>query len=62
MLELLDASELPQSLRDRLPRSIPVEYADIDEVAEMIESVFKDSMTSEQPQQQGGPVSIRLWR
>ena len=53
MLELLDTSELPGSNRDRLPRSIPVVYADVDEVAEIIESVFKDSMTPEQ-QQQGG--------
>lgn len=52
MLQLLDSSELPGNARDRLPRSIPVEYADIDEVAEIIESVFKDQMTAEQ--QQGG--------
>lgn len=53
VLQLLDARELPQSLRDRLPRSIPVEYADIDEVAEVVENVFKDAMASEQ-QQMGG--------
>ncbi len=47
MLELLDASELPDSLRNRIPRSIPVEHADIDEVQEIIESVFKDSITPE---------------
>lgn len=51
MLELLDSSELPGTMRDRLPRSIPVEYADIDEVADIIESVFKDQMTAEQAQQ-----------
>lgn len=49
MLQLLDASELPESLRDRLPRSIPVEYADVNEVAEVVESVFKESMQAEQP-------------
>ncbi len=56
MLQLLDASELPESLRDRLPRSIPVEHADINEVAEVVESVFKESMQAEQqmPNQQGG--------
>ena len=53
MLELLDASELPQSLRDRVPRTIPVEYADVDDVKEILDSVFKDAMTPEQ-QQQGG--------
>ena len=51
MLELLDASELPQSLRDRQIRTIPVEYADIDDVKEMIDSLFKDAMTPEQQQQ-----------
>ncbi len=56
MLQLLDSAELPESLRDRLPRSIAVEYADINEVADVIESVFKDSMQGEQgggQQQQG---------
>lgn len=53
MLELLDASEVPGTMRDRFPRTIPVEYADVDEVAEIIESVFKDSMTVEQQPQQG---------
>lgn len=53
MLELLDTSELPGTMRDRLPRSIPVEYADIDEVADIIESVFKEQMTPDQPQQGG---------
>ena len=53
MLELLDASELPGTMRDRFPRTIPVQHADVDEVAEIIESVFKDSMTAEQQPQQG---------
>jgi type II secretory pathway component GspD/PulD (secretin) len=52
VLQLLDARELPQSLRDRLPRSIPVEHADIDEVAAVVESVFKDAIAPEQ--QMGG--------
>ncbi len=55
MLQLLDASELPESLRDRLPRSIPVEHADVDEVAEVVESVFKESMQAEQPMPGGQP-------
>ena len=48
MLQLLDSSELPDSLRDKLPRSIPVEYADVNEVAAVIEDVFKESMQAEQ--------------
>lgn len=51
MLELLDAAEVPGSMRDRQPHSIQVEYADVEEVAEIIESVFKDSMTVDQQQQ-----------
>ena len=49
ILEVLDAAELPQSLRDRVPREIAVEYADVEEVAEVVESVFKDAMTPEAP-------------
>ena len=51
VLELLDSTDLPGTMRERVPRTIPVEYADIDEVAGIIESVFKDSMTPENPQQ-----------
>ena len=55
MLELLDSSELPDSLRDRIPRSIPVEFAEVDDVAELIESVFKDALTpANQQGQEGG--------
>jgi type II secretory pathway component GspD/PulD (secretin) len=62
LLELLDASELPPSRRDRIPQYIPVEYADIDEVAEILESVFKDAMQTEQPQnqQQMNPFAMMM--
>lgn len=53
MLELLDSSQLPESLRDRIPRTIPVEYAEVDDVAEMIESAFKDSITPDPAAAQG---------
>jgi hypothetical protein len=49
ILEVLDASELPQLQRDRVPRTIPVEYADVSEAAEIVEAVFKDAMTPETP-------------
>lgn len=55
LLQMLDATDLPGTIRDRYPRTIPVEYADVDEVAEIIESVFKDSMTPEAQQQAGPP-------
>lgn len=54
ILEVLDSSELPESLRDRLPRTIPVEYADVQEVAEVVEDVFKDAMTPENQGQMPG--------
>lgn len=47
ILEVLDSPELPQSLRDRVPRTIAVKHADVDEVAAEIETLFKDSMTPE---------------
>ena len=49
MLQLLDATELPTSLRTRVPRTIAVEYADVEDVASIVESVFKDEMTAQEP-------------
>eukprot|EP00456_Euglypha_rotunda_P068658 TRINITY_DN5_c3_g1_i7.p1 TRINITY_DN5_c3_g1~~TRINITY_DN5_c3_g1_i7.p1 ORF type:complete len:1219 (+),score=314.53 TRINITY_DN5_c3_g1_i7:2816-6472(+) len=54
MLELLDSSELPASLRDRVPREISVEHADVEEVAAIVEDVFKDALTPDNQNQQGG--------
>lgn len=51
-LRFLDASELPESLKDRKPRMIPVEYADVNEVAEIVRDVYKEQM--EAPLQIGG--------
>ena len=49
MLELLDLADLPtDSLRDKSPRSIPVEFAEIDEVLEIVESVLKNAINPEQ--------------
>jgi hypothetical protein len=41
-LELIDAAELPQLLSDRVPRTIPVLYADVNEVANTIRELYKD--------------------
>lgn len=43
-LELLDTNELPQSLKDRVPRTIAVHHADVNEVAAMIRELYKDYM------------------
>ncbi|QDT29811.1 Bacterial type II/III secretion system short domain protein [Gimesia panareensis] len=50
MLKVLDASELPDSLRDRSPGIIPVEYASATEVANIVKELYKDYMQAPQPQ------------
>ena len=56
VLRILDASELPEQLRDRAPRYIAVKHAQVDEVAEILRDVFKEELTPPQPvqQQRGG--------
>jgi type II secretory pathway component GspD/PulD (secretin) len=44
LLKILDASELPESLRDRIPRSIFVQYADATEIATIIKDVYREEM------------------
>ena len=43
-LEVLDTNELPESAKDRVPRMIPVEVADVTEVASIIKEVYKEQM------------------
>ena len=38
----LDADTRPDNLRDRIPRTIEVEYADVTEVADIVREVFKE--------------------
>jgi type II secretory pathway component GspD/PulD (secretin) len=42
MLKVLDASEWPDSLRDRVPRMIPVNHADVNEVYTIVKDVYQD--------------------
>lgn len=44
VLQILDSSEVPTAYRDRVPRSIPVEYASATEVAQVLEEVFADML------------------
>lgn len=46
MLQVLDddGSNLPESLRDRVPRMIPVRFADVNEVANIVREVYRDQM------------------
>ncbi|NQV23688.1 MAG: hypothetical protein HQ518_04900 [Rhodopirellula sp.] len=56
VLRILDASELPEQLRDRAPRYIAVKHAQVDEVAAIIRDVFKEELTppAPAPQNRGG--------
>jgi len=47
MLRVLDADELPETLRERVPRMIPVEYANVNEVATIVKDVYKDFLEQE---------------
>jgi type II secretory pathway component GspD/PulD (secretin) len=51
-LRVLDSSELPESLKDRVPRMIAVEHADVVDVAEIVRDVYKEQI--EGGQQPGG--------
>jgi type II secretory pathway component GspD/PulD (secretin) len=59
-LNVLDSAEQPESLKDRVPRMIPVEYADVNDVAEIVKDVYKEHMdagqqpNNRQNQPQGG--------
>jgi len=44
VLKILDSNNIPESLRDRVPRMVPVEHADVDEVATIVKEVYKDFM------------------
>lgn len=48
VLRILDASELPETLRDRVPRMITVEHADVDDVAAIVRDVYRDYLESGQ--------------
>jgi type II secretory pathway component GspD/PulD (secretin) len=43
-LKFLDTTELPESLRDRVPRSIAVRHADVNDVAAIIRELYQDFM------------------
>ena len=53
-LKILDATERPESLKDRVARMISVEHADVDEVADIVRDVYKEQMDGGQTAAAGG--------
>jgi type II secretory pathway component GspD/PulD (secretin) len=45
LLEYLDADDVPETFRERKPHTIFVEHADVNEVAEMLQDLYKDYLT-----------------
>lgn len=57
-LEVLDSNNIPESLRDMQPRRIEVEYAEIDDIATMVNETFKPYMEpAGGRQQQNNPLA-----
>ena len=61
LLEVLDSTEIPESLREMQPRQLIVEYAEIDEVATMVKESFKPFMEpAGGQQQQNNPLAALM--
>jgi type II secretory pathway component GspD/PulD (secretin) len=45
LLEILDTVDVPPSLVARTPRSIPVRYADVNQIAALVQTLYKDRLT-----------------
>ena len=61
LLEVLDSTEIPESLRELQPRQLVVEYADIDDVATMVKESFKPFMEpAGGQQQQNNPLAALM--
>lgn len=57
-LEVLDSNNIPESLRDMQPRRIEVQYAEIDDIATMVNETFKPYMEpAGGRQQQNNPLA-----
>lgn len=54
MLRILDATDWPDSLRDKVTRLIPVAHAEVDDVLRMVKESYKVYVDPPQQQQRGG--------
>jgi hypothetical protein len=58
LLQVLDSNQMPESLREMQPRRIPVEYAEIDDIATIVNDAFKPFMEPAGGRgQQGNPMA-----
>ncbi|HUG92534.1 MAG TPA: secretin N-terminal domain-containing protein, partial [Planctomycetaceae bacterium] len=58
-LEKLDADELPESYRDRVPRTIDVYYANVNDMADIVRELYRDYMEDpNQRRSQGNPLAM----
>lgn len=53
-LRVLDSADLPESLKDRVPRMIVLEHADVLEVADIVRDVYKEQLDGGMQGGQGG--------
>ena len=60
VLEVLDTSDLPDTLRDRVPRMIPVRHAEVEEVAGIVREVYKDAINPAAAAGAGNPLAALL--
>jgi type II secretory pathway component GspD/PulD (secretin) len=60
MLKVLDETELPGTVRDRVPRMIPVRYADVNEVANNIRQLYGDLMQQSGNRNQINPLALLM--
>ncbi|MBL8819447.1 MAG: hypothetical protein JNL58_25670 [Planctomyces sp.] len=61
VLKVLDSDEIPESMRDMKPRMIEVKYAEIDDVATIVNDVFKPYMEVQGGRQQNAnPLAMLM--
>ncbi|QDT54530.1 Bacterial type II/III secretion system short domain protein [Caulifigura coniformis] len=57
MIEVLDATDWPESGRSRRPRMIELEHADVNEVYTIVKDVYADYLESESSRQNQNPLA-----
>ena len=61
VLRVLDATDIPSGARDRLPRMIPVRYANVNDVAQNIRDLFGPEMQAQRGgSSRGNPLAMLM--